>query len=221
MTHVTKTINCSRRLLLGAVAIAILAVAVQPVTAQVHKKTFKLYPNPKFIACAGAQGGPTPTALVTVVRGDLADTLTITGSNFQPNLGLDLFTIQRSELLSNGKVDPNFTNFGQAWYQTDLQTDAYGNFSATITTILLDQIFGFDPDANLPPTQALHVGIWFDDPNGAAACGFNASTPTPFNGQHKAGPNVLISVPNATTDLGPLCTAAIKQGNKYVCNINQ
>ena len=221
MTQRRKTIRAGKCLVLGALAMSLLAAAVQPSAAEVQKKTFKLYPNPKFIACAGVQGGPTPTATVTVTRGALADTLTISGKNFQPNLGFDLFTIQRSELLSNGKPDPSFTNFGQAWYQTDLETDAYGNFSGTIQTILLDQIFGFDPDVSLPPTQALHVGIWFDDPNTAAACGFNPNNPTPFNGQHKAGPNALISIPNATTDLGPLCTAAIKQGSGYVCNINQ
>lgn len=221
MNHVRKTIQIGKCLTLGTLAIVILAATVQPLAAEVQKKTFRLYPNPKFIACAGVQGGATPTASVTVVRGALADTLTITGKNFQPNLGFDLFTIQRSELLPNGQLDPNFTNFGQAWYQTDVETDAYGNFSASITTILLDQIFGFDPDVNLPPTQALNVGIWFDDPNTAAPCGFDPKTPTPFNGQHKAGPNVLISVPNATTDLGPLCTSAIKQGSTYVCNINQ
>jgi hypothetical protein len=31
----------------------------------------------------------------------------------------------------------------------------------------------------------------------------------------------MISVPNAKTNLGPLCTAPIKQGGTYVCNINQ
>lgn len=222
MTQGRKTLQGSKYLMLGALAISILAAAIQPLTAQVvQKKTFKLYPNPKTIACAGVQGGAPPTATVTVVRGSLADTLTITGKNFQPGLGFDLFTIQRSELLSNGQLDPNFTNFGQAWYQTDLKTDAYGNLSGTIQTILLDQIFGFDPDANLLPTQALNVGIWFDDPNTAGACGFNVNNPTPFNGQHKAGPNALISIPNATTGLGPLCTAAIKQNGTYVCNINQ
>src|SRR5260370_3150114 len=105
MTQVTKTIQGGRRLMLGALAIAILTAAVQPLAAQVQKKTFKLYPNPKFIACAGVPGSPTPTVSVTVVRG-LADTLTISGKYFQPNLGFDLFTIQRSELLSNGQVDP-------------------------------------------------------------------------------------------------------------------
>jgi|SRR5215831_3960242 len=221
MKQTTKTIRSGKCFVLSALGIAILAAAAQPLAAEVQKKTFNLHANPKFIACAGVQGGPTPTATVTVVRGALADTLTISGKNFQPNLGFDLFTIQRSELLSNGQLNPNFTNFGQAWYQTDLQTDAYGNFTGTIQTILLDQIFGFDPDVTLAPTQALHVGIWFDDPNTATACGFNPNNPTPFNGQHKAGPNVLISVPNATTDLGPLCTAPIKQGSTYVCNINQ
>jgi hypothetical protein len=28
---------------------------------------------------------------------------------------------------------------------------------------------------------------------------------TPFNGEHNAGPLVMISVPDAQTDLGPLC----------------
>jgi len=223
VTFTRKTIQAGKSLmLLGAFAATMLTVAAaQPSGAKVIKKTFKLYPNPKFIACAGVPGGPTPTVEVTVVRGQLADTLNITGQNFQPNLGFDLFTIQRSELLANGQPDPQFTNFGQAWYQTDLVTDIYGHLSGVIKTILLDQIFGFDPDVNLAPTQALQVGIWFDDPNAAAACGFNPKNPTPFNGQHAAGPNALISVPNATTNLGPLCTASVKQGNAFVCNINQ
>lgn len=221
MTQIKKSIQSGKCFILGGLAIAVLAAVVQPLSAQVKNETFNLYPNPKFIACAGVPNGPTPTVSVTVTRGRLADTLAISGKNFQPTLGFDLFTIQRSELLANGQLDPNFTNFGQAWYQSDIHTDAYGNFQASIKTILLDQIFGFDPDVNLPPTQALNVGIWFDDPNAAAACGFNVSKPTPFNGQHQAGPNAFISVPNATTNLGPLCTAPILQGNTYVCNINQ
>jgi len=214
MTFAGKTIQASKYLMVFALA---LTAAVQPLAAKVHKATFKLYPNPPFANCFG----PNATADVTVVRGNLADTLYIKGQNFQPNLGFDLFTIQRSELLSDGQVDPNFTNFGLAWYQTDLEADQYGNFNATIHTILLDQIFGFDKDTNLAPTNALHVGFWFDNPQDAAPCGFDVTKPTPFNGQHVAGPNAMISVPNAKTNLGPLCTAPIKQGNTYVCNINQ
>jgi hypothetical protein len=200
-----------------ALAITVLTAAAQPLAAKVHKDTFKLYPNPPFASCFGSSA----SAEVTVVRGSLADTLYIKGQNFQPNLGFDLFTTQRTELLSDGQVDPNFTNFGLAWYQTDMKADQYGNLNATIHTILLDQIFGFDPDTSLAPTNALHVGFWFDNPQDAVACGFDASKPTPFNGQHVAGPNAMISVPNAKTNLGPLCTAPIKQGNTFVCNINQ
>jgi hypothetical protein len=217
MTYTRKTTYAGKCLMLLALAITILTAAVKPQAAEVHKETFKLHPNPAFASCFGSGA----TADVTVVRGNLADTLYIKGQNFQPNLGFDLFTIQRSELLSDGQVDPNFTNFGLAWYQTDLKADQYGNLNATIHTILLDQIFGFDPDTSLAPTNALHVGFWFDNPQDAVPCGFNANNPTPFNGQHIAGPNAMISVPNAKTNLGPLCTAPIKQGNTYVCNINQ
>jgi hypothetical protein len=147
--------------------------------------------------------------------------LILRAQHLKPNLGLDLFTIQNSNLLSNGEKNPNFTNFGLAWYQSDLKTDSNGNADIAIKTILLDQIFGFDPATNLLPTNSLNVGLWFDNPDDAAACGFNPKKPTPFNGQHQAGPNAFISLPNAETDLGPLCTAPIKQGTTFVCNINQ
>ena len=217
MTYPEKTTQAGKCLMLLAFAISFLTAAVLPMQAKVNKETFKLYPNPPFASCFGSNA----TAEVTVVRGSLADTLYIKGQNFQPNLGFDLFTIQRSELLSDGQVDPNFTNFGLAWYQTDMESDQYGNINATIHTILLDQIFGFDVDTSLAPTNAFHVGFWFNNPQDAVACGFDASKPTPFNGQHLAGPNAMISVPNAKTNLGPLCTAPIKQGNTFVCNINQ
>ena len=55
------------------------------------------------------------------------------------------------------------------------------------------------------PTNTFHVGFWFNNPADAAACGFDATSPTPFNGEHRAGPLAMISVPDATTGLGPLC----------------
>jgi hypothetical protein len=66
----------------------------------------------------------------------------------------------------------------------------------------VNQIFGFDPDAPLAPTNTFHVGLWFDNPADAAACGFSGTTP--FNGTHNAGPNAMTSVPSSM-DLGPLC----------------
>ena len=141
---------------------------VESAAATVTRSTFQLLPNPKFLSCLSGNKG-TPTAKVTVVEGNLNDTLTLSLSHVKPNLGFDLFTVQRTNLLSSGTVDPNFTNFGLAWYQTDVQANKQGNASVKIQTILVDQIFGFDPDVSLAPTNTFHVGIWFNNPADAAA----------------------------------------------------
>jgi len=199
-------------------AIVVLTFLGSLAVAQANKTEFDLFPNQKFLPCLGEPGGPNPSAHVTVVRGKFADTLTIEGENFKSKLAFDMFTVQRSNLLSNGNPDPNFTNFGLAWYQSDLQANAKGHFKTTIKTILLDQIFGFDPDASLAPLNTFHVGFWFNDPNDANVngCTFDVTKPTPFNGEHKAGPVAMISVPDANTNLGPLCTNPNHQNN--TCN---
>jgi hypothetical protein len=202
----TTALETGKRLArIGTLAIAGF-VALQA-SAQVKHITFDLTPQPKFVSCLGVEGGPTPAATVTVTRGELHDTLTLKASNLKPNLGFDLFTIQNTNLLADGEPDPNFVNFGLAWYQTDVQANKYGDATVTINTILLDQIFGFDPAASLAPTHTFHVGFWFNKPADAEACGFDVNTPTPFNGEQNAGPNAMISLPNAKTDLGPLCTS--------------
>src|SRR5215467_6573946 len=88
----------------------ITVVTTQPVAAQealqlplapeVDMKSFVLHVNPKFSACLGVAGQPAPTAKVTVTRGKLNDTLTINGTHFKPNLAFDMFTVERSNLLS-------------------------------------------------------------------------------------------------------------------------
>jgi hypothetical protein len=207
--------NAKRLILMGAFAFVAWTVAIQPMAAQSKKIEFDLHPNPGVEACLGTKNGPAPTAHVTVTRGPLNDTLVIKGKNIKPNLAFDMFTVQRSLLLPDGSVDPNFTNFGLAWYQSDLQADQYGQFTATIKTILLDQIFGFDPDVALTPLNTFHVGFWFNNPKSAKNCGFDVTHPTPFNGEHKAGPVAMISVPDEDTDLGPLCTNPNSNGT---CN---
>jgi hypothetical protein len=198
-----------------------LTVALTPSWAQVQETIFNLTPQAKFVNCLGPGYGPTPTAQVIVQRGELNDILILRAQHLRPNLGFDLFTIQNTNLLSDGLPDPNFKNFGLAWYQSDVKADANGDAEVAIKTILLDQIFGFDPAVGLAPTNTFHVGFWFNNPHDAAACGFDPTKPTPFNGEHKAGPNAMISVPNAETNLGPLCTAPVKQGTTFVCNISQ
>jgi ZU5 domain len=171
--------------------------------------TFKFAPNPKFARCfAQYPDDPSraPQVEATVVRGDLNDGMFLKGKYLKPGLAFDLFTVQNSSLDANGAPVAGFTNFGMAWYQSDVEAKDNGSTKLQIRTILLDQIFGFDPAVGLAPTNTFQVGFWFNDPNDAVACGFDASAPTPFNGEHKAGPLAMITLPNATTGLGPLCT---------------
>jgi hypothetical protein len=139
-------------------------------------------------------------------------------SGLKPRLAFDLFTVQRSLLKPNGQPVSNFTNFGLAWYQSDLQASSEGTAQVTINTILIDQIFGFDPDVALAPTNTFHVGFWFNDPKDAVPCGFDATHPTPFNGEHMAGPVAMITVPNAMTRLGPLCLNPNTSTTPATCN---
>ena len=136
--------------------------------------------------------------------------------HFKNGLSFDLFTVQRSNQLAAGTLDPAFTNFGLAWYQSEIRTTGSSS-RAEIDTILLDKIFGFDPAVGLAPTQTLHVGFWFDHPADAAACGFHGP-PTPFNETHDAGPVAFISRPDPVTDLGPLCTSPNTSTVPATCN---
>ena len=159
-----------------------------------------------------------PTASVIVTRGDLNDTAVIKVKGLKPNLDFDLFTVQRSPLDASGAAISGFKGFGLAWYQSDLHSDEKGEALVRIRTILLDQIFGFDADpvptpgnstpvpTVLKPTNTFHMGFWFNDPKDAAPCGFDPSKPTPFNGEHRAGPLAMISAPVPPDNLGPLCT---------------
>ncbi len=177
--------------------------------------------NPKFASCLAAYPNDpsrAPSVQAEVVRGSLNDGMFVTGKNIKPNLGFDMFTVQNSSLLANGSVDPNFKNFGMAWYQSDLQASNEGVIRASIRTVLLDQIFGFDPAVNLPPTGTFEVGFWFNDPNDAAACGFDVTKPTPFNGEHQAGPLAMITAPTAPTGLGPLRTQPDTSGSPAQCS---
>ena len=115
-------------------------------------------------------------------------------------------------LLPNGQVNTAVPNVGMAWYQPYIEADRKGNVEVQIRTILLDQIFGVDQATRLPPTNTFHVGFWFNNPNDAATCGFAVNSPTPFNGEHQAGPLAMISLPDPVTNLGPFCTKPQSNG---------
>lgn len=209
------------RILTSAFALALCFAAVPSLRADDHDSdgyTFDLVANPQFAKClANPASHEAPTAHVTVVKGKLNDTLVIDARNIKPGLAFDLFTVQNSFFLNDGTKNPGFLNFGLAWYQSDLEANYEGRAKATIRTILLNQIFGFDPNHALPPTNTFHVGFWFNNPNDAAACGFDLTKPTPFNGEHKAGPMAMMSVPQKI-GLGPLCTSPVVNGSSVSCN---
>jgi len=207
--------NTNLLLALGALAAFGL---VRPAAAQTNEITFDLVPNPQFVHCLKDPFSfETPHAKVTVIRGKLNDYLQVVAEGIKPGLQFDLFTVQNSPFQSNGNPSADFKNFGLAWYQSDLEANRRGRVEASIRTILLDQIFGFDPAVALPPTNSFHVGFWFNNPQDAVACGFDATKPTPFNGEHKAGPLAMISLPQHD-GLGPLCTNPDDSKSPAVCN---
>ena len=210
-----KESNMVRNYFLQSLAVRLLALLltvttaalILPLSVNAESHTFSLTANPAFVNCLARFPGDAarePEATVTVTRGKLNDTLVLKLKNIKPKLAFDLFTVQHSNLLANGTVDPAFVNFGLAWYQSDIQVTSGGTANVKIQTILLDQIFGFDPASGLAPTNTFHVGFWFNDPKDAAACGFVGTTP--FNGTHDAGPLAMISLPDPITNLGPLST---------------
>jgi hypothetical protein len=178
------------------------------------QKTFSLFPNKPFLNCAGKNA----KVSATVTRGSVNDFLTLTLTGFKHNLGFDLFTVQRSNQTATGAPVSGFTNFGMAWYQSDIETNSVGAATVKIRTILLDQIFGFDAGANLAPVNTFHVGFWFDSVAEAQPCSAAALTPTPFNGEHKAGPVAFITRPSSATGLGPLCTRPVKGATSFHCH---
>jgi hypothetical protein len=187
----------------GAVGAAVVPALGASAASKPDVAQFDLFPSRAVVACLQQPGGPTPTAHAQVVRGDTNDEMRLKLDNFKPGLNFDLFTVQRSNQNADGSRH-DIPNFGMAWYQSDIHVGDDGSASVKVKTILLDQIFGFDPDVNLAPTNTFHVGFWFNDPADAAPCGFTGFTP--FNGEHHAGPLAFISRPNPVTELGPLCT---------------
>jgi hypothetical protein len=206
-------------------AIAVLAVSgIARAQEEKNEISFELLPNPAVVDCLRAGSFEEPRARATVIRGKLNDTLILDLDGIKAGLKFDLFTVQNSFFQADGTKDPKFTgSFGLAWYQSDIQIGKHTDDGhVQIRTILLDDIFGFDPDVRLAPTNTFHLGFWFDNPEDAAAlstCHFDPTKPTPFNGEHKAGPFAMISVP-AKDGLGPLCTSPNNSTTPASCNAN-
>jgi len=143
---------------------------------------------------------------VTINSLGAVETMHVEATGLPANTGFDVFVIQL----------PN-APFGLAWYQGDLRSNASGKAVADFVGRFSDETFIVAPgsgpaptvhpaDATVNPATApvhtYHVGIWFDSPTDAGNAGC-PSGPTPFNGEHNAGTQVLSSrgFPNTA---GPL-----------------
>jgi hypothetical protein len=124
-----------------------------------------------------------------------------------PNTGFDLFVIQKP----GGP-------FGMSWYQGDIQTDKHGKGHLKVVGRFNIETFIVAPgmvpapqthpgvDAMTNPTTApvhtYHLGLWFDSPADGASAGCPGG-PTPFNGDHTAGIQ-LLNTSNFPDLAGPL-----------------
>jgi hypothetical protein len=149
---------------------------------------------------------PEATGRVTINSLGAVETMHVEASGLPANTNFDVFVIQL----------PN-APFGLSWYQGDLQSNASGKAVADFVGRFSSETFIVAPgpgpaptvhpaDATVNPATApvhtYHVGIWFDSPTDAGNAGC-PSSPTPFNGEHNAGTQVLSSRGFANTS-GPL-----------------
>ncbi|HET8826229.1 MAG TPA: hypothetical protein VFM77_13920 [Terriglobales bacterium] len=185
-----------------ALAIALVAIAPRANAAEGESITF----NMKVSAGAAACLKTTAAGRVTLNDLGLVQNLHVETTNLPPNTEFTVFLLQVPH-----------SPFGLSWYQGDIRTNADGRAVGDFTGIFsketfiiapnvapAPQVFRDDAASNpaTPPVQIYHMGIWFADPNAAAAAGC-PGTVTPFDGDHQAGIQVLntTNFPDAT---GPL-----------------
>lgn len=155
--------------------------------------SFKLVPSPGITACL-----PHASGRATITTGSRNDTMKVTISGMPHGAGFDLFVIQV----------PN-KPFGVSWYQSDVNAGTDGSGSATVRGIFDSETFSVSPGGTVTfaPTHQFHLGLWFNNPNTPfkLGCEPGATSPviTPFNGEQKAGIQVL-NTANFPDNAGPL-----------------
>ena len=165
----------------------------------------------KMLVSAGAKTClPNASATVSVRPAGSVEIMDVSVEDLPANTDFDFFVLQVPK-----------APFGVAWYQGGITTDRNGRghaefmgrfsvetFSFAQGTAPAPVVFndGVVPDATLNPVfnpiQMYHLGLWFDSFSAAQNAGCPA-TETPFNGEHKAGLQVL-NTSNFADDHGPL-----------------
>jgi hypothetical protein len=180
-----------------SIAAALTLASVQAYAANPTTIQFDLTVSPGAKACL-----PKAHGTVTDHTFGEFENLEVVVYSLPPNTDFDLFSIEV----------PN-APFGLAWYIGDINTDAtgtgVGNFVGrfNIETFVISpgvpktpppNVFQ-SPPAVVPeaktgittnPVQLYHLGLWFNSAVDAKNAGC-PPTPTPFNGEHNAGIQVL------------------------------
>ncbi len=150
---------------------------------------------------AGCAPHATATVKVATQPGadNFAEKMTVNVSGLAPETAMDIFVIQV----------PN-APFGLSWYVGDLETNDAGKVTRTFVSRFNKETFAVAPDVAPAPTphgaldqgsnpkfkplHTFHVGIWFNSAADARKNGITCPVgPTPFNGEHTAGGQVLSS----------------------------
>jgi hypothetical protein len=159
---------------------------------------------------------PNARASVRIRAGGPTELMRVEVDGLRPNTDYDFFVIQVPK-----------APFGMAWYQGDIETDAYGHGEQTFEGRFNEETFIVAPNGgNLPqpptpqvhnnafpdgvfgqtqqvgPIHTFHLGLWFNSPADAASVGCPSAV-TPFNGEHNAGVQVL-NTSNFADQQGPL-----------------
>ena len=146
--------------------------------------------DPKLLsgpdACPAIQNA---RAYITIsnrfATGALNDGMTLKATGLPANTGFDMFLVQNSPLDSG-----TFSGFGDGWYQSDVQSNAYGNATVSVRGIFDKETFIEDPSSNggFTPIHTFNVGFWFNSPSAEQqVCGGATPPTTPFNGEQDAG----------------------------------
>jgi hypothetical protein len=181
----------------AAAGILVLALAAAHSASASHRApragfTFTMVRTPGVPCLPNARGS------VTIVRGALNETMTVTVKGLPHKTGFDLFVIEV----------PN-KPFGVAWYQTDVHTDDHGTGTATVKGVFNKETFSVSVGGTttFAPTHQYHLGLWFNNPNVPfnLGCEAPATVPiiTPFNGAQHAGIQIL-NTSNFPDNAGPL-----------------
>lgn len=173
----------------GVVASAMAFAGVVPQAAAAAGDSFSF----NMVQSAGAVSCMKTTARGRVTISDLGPV---------QNMHLEVFDLPPNTDFTLFVVNTPIAPFVPAWYQGDLTTKANGKGVLDVTGIFNSETFVLTPGVPAVPVELDHLGIWFADPRDAANAGC-PETPTPFDGDHVAGIQVL-NTSNFPAGKGPL-----------------